>query len=447
MSQSDTRSGKSTGLRPWFVTALIVGALVLGGVLVLLLLGLALRPVLFPSEPSGIPLEVPRGGGGGGEQPLPSSVVVIEVGDTAVAMPVPVELEVGGLSFPVEAASPEAAGWIGGGEAAYWVHGTVVNYVFGIEATPDNLAFAGQLEEGDQIVVHLSSGAILSFRIATVREIGPDEVASLFSQFQPGLTLMVGGGGEGDGIAVLSEFDHAESAPTQPGAVIPRQRVQVGDVQVVVEEGYAVAATDLPPGTLAYLVEFSVRNTASSPLDPTPFVMELVDGLGNRYQPSSAAAALGMYGPLTTALTPTVPVSATAGYLIPAGLTGSELTWVFGPHAASELRAYFTLSYTVPSAALPVPQVDVTDAFLDGETLHVVATVGNDGGSPLQVDETDVSLSSNAGAGELQMAVPSFPWTIHPGDSREVELVFARPDASAVVVTILGYTFEISGLP
>jgi hypothetical protein len=45
------------------------------------------------------------------------------------------------------------------------------------------------------------------------------------------------------------------------------------------------------------------------------------------------------------------------------------------------------------------------------------------------------------------MAAPPFPWTIAPEDSRIVELQFARPEASSCAVDILGFTFEISGLP
>ena len=59
----------------------------------------------------------------------------------------------------------------------------------------------------------------------------------------------------------------------------------------------------------------------------------------------------------------------------------------------------------------------------------------------------DVSLSSSAGPGELRVAAPPFPWTVAAGQSREVELQFLRPEASSCVVTILGYTFEVSGLP
>ncbi len=58
----------------------------------------------------------------------------------------------------------------------------------------------------------------------------------------------------------------------------------------------------------------------------------------------------------------------------------------------------------------------------------------------------DIILSSSAGMGELIMAAPPLPWTIEPGQTRVIEIQFESPDAASVLLTMLGHSFEISGL-
>jgi hypothetical protein len=62
------------------------------------------------------------------------------------------------------------------------------------------------------------------------------------------------------------------------------------------------------------------------------------------------------------------------------------------------------------------------------------------------VEVRDIILSSSAGMGELIMDAPPLPWTIEPGQTRVIELQFETPDASSVLLTLLGHSFEISGL-
>ena len=225
---------------------------------------------------------------------------------------------------------------------------------------------------------------------------------------------------------------------------------QVGDVRVTVEDGYAERdVAGLAAGTMAYLVEFSVENTGPTPLDTDTFVTELVDGVGNQYLPSPTIARQGTYGPLSGEMAPGGVARGTAGYLVPDTMVGPELTWIFGPRPSSELRVRFAISYNPPLTATILPDVGVAEAFLgeNGNVLHVVGYVDNLGTTTLTVDEGDVMLSSSAGEGTLLSVAPPLPWVIEAWDSREIELQFERPDASSAIVTILGYTFEISGLP
>jgi hypothetical protein len=48
--------------------------------------------------------------------------------------------------------------------------------------------------------------------------------------------------------------------------------------------------------------------------------------------------------------------------------------------------------------------------------------------------------------GDLMMVAPPLPWTIDPGQIREIEFIFEKPNAPSAVLLLLGHSFEISGL-
>lgn len=428
----------------------------LGGVgvailLITLVALLALRPVLFPRRPEGIPLSVTKVVPGVSPLPVPAPPVA-EIGNTEVSLPVPASLEVGGRTFPVQPVRVEGGVWnVAESDtgAAFWAYSTVIHYVLGLEPTEENRALVGGLREGDEIGLRLSSGARLTFGVVQQKRVAPDDT-SLFAQTRPGLTLVVLD--EGERLAAVADFrDIVEPTPSAGGPTAgPGQPVQVGTARVTIVEGHAERGLpDLPGGTVAYFVEVTVENGGTAPLFPRDFAADLLDADGNRYIPSPSLAGKGKYGPMPEEIPAGGKAEGTFAYVIPEAVAGPALTWVFGPQAASELRARFSLPYTPPPAAVAEAEVDVTQAFLGegGEVLHVVARVRNRGSATLVVTEKDVSLSSRAGPGELQVAAPPLPWEIGAGQAREVELQFARPRAPSCVVTILGYTFEISGLP
>lgn len=420
--------------------------------LITLVVLLALRPVLFPRRPTGIPLSVTRVVPSVSPLPVPAPPVA-EIGNTQVSLPIPTSLEVGDCTFLVQPVRVEGGVWNvseSGTGAAFWASGTVIRYVLGLEPTEENRALVGGLVEGEQIGLLLSDGTRLTFQVVRQKTIPPDD-ESLFSQTRPGLTLVVLEEGK-DRLAVVADF-RERVEPTPPASrptAGPGQPVQVGPAQVTVVEGHGERGlSDLPVGTVAYLVEVTVENEGTGSLFPRDFVAELLDMDGNRYIPSPSLAGKGKYGSLPEEIPEGGRAEGTFAYVIPETVSGPTLTWVFGPQAASELRARFSLPYAPPPAAAMEAEVEVTQAFLGegGAVLHVIARVRNRGTAALRVTEQDISLSSRAGPTELQVAAPPLPWEIAPGQEREVELEFARPQAPSCVVTILGYTFEISGLP
>jgi len=286
-----------------------------GGVLLLLvavglILFLGLRQVFVEDDANpGIPLEVVKLTPTVSTSPLlPSCETIISSGDVQVAVPLPISLTVASESFPVVALVSGEQGWTypaGYPGSAAWVCGTVVNYVLGLEPTPENEALLVGLRPGDEIKMRLSSGTELFFRFVERREVAANE-ASVFEQIRPRLTLILE---QEDGAWQIATADYvAEMEPVQPPSEAPAQPgqpVRVGDVQVTVIKGHAEhSGPDLLPETMYYLVEFSVENVGTAPLDATAFDMQLQDGVGNGYLLSPAASAAGEHGPLGGEIAP-----------------------------------------------------------------------------------------------------------------------------------------------
>jgi len=443
----------------WLLIVFVAGGILLLVTAVVLMLSLGLRGGLFREETTpGMPLEVIKLTPAISTSPLslPSCETIISSGDVQVTVSLPISLTVGSESFPVVAVIlptspfPPLQGGAEGGAAA-WVCGTVVNYVVGLEPLPANRALLAGLRPGDEIKLRLSNGMELSFRFAERREAAADETG-VFEQFQPRLTLIVE---MEDGTWQVATADYvAETEPVQSpleALAQPGQAVRVGDVQVTVIKGHAErSGPDLLPGTMYYLVEFSVENVGTVPLDADAFALQLQDGAGNRYLLSPAASAAGEYGPLGGEIGPGTTVQGTAGYLVPEALAGPTLIWTFNPWPGSELQVSVNIPYQAEAGPAEASQaeVNITDAFLsdDGGVLIIEGEVRNTGAEPLTVEVGDVSLTSSAGMSDLRMAAPPLPWAIEPGQTQVVELQYARPEASAALLSLLGYSFEIQGL-
>ena len=389
--------------------------------------------------------------------PTPSCETIISSGDVEVAASFPVSLTVGDKSFPV---TPIV---IGAGNSLYpagqsgvatWLCGAVVNYVIGIEPTPENEALLMSLRLGDGIKLQLSSGVTLAFRFTERKEtaIGGQEV---LKQQQPRLSLIL----EKENawrVAIANYIAEEEpiEAPASGTLAQLGQPTRVGDAQVTVERGHAERSGELAAGSMYYLVEFSVENAGTEPLGSSNFAMKLQDGNGNVYLLSPRASAAGEYGPLNGEIAPGAVVTGTAGYLVPDPLTGPTLTWLFTPDPSSDVQASVGIPYEGGGAGGEKPatgeqvEVSLVDAFLNdaGDQLIIEGEVQNTGGTPVTVEASDISLSSSVGIGTLLMAAPPLPWEIQPGQLQVIELQYERPEASAVLLELLGYTFEIEGL-
>jgi hypothetical protein len=388
--------------------------------------------------------------------PAPSCETIISSGDVQIAASPPISLTLGEEAFPVEAVLSEEEGWgypAGGSGSAVWLCGTVVNYVVVLEPTAENEALLTGLAPGEEIRLQLSNGVMLFFSFDRQQEMKADDMGVVFAQFEPRMTLLLEQKAN-TWLVVSAEYvTRVEPVyPSSPDTLAqPNVPVRVGDAQVTALEGYALRSVpDLPAGTMYYLVEFSVENMGTLPLNADFFTMQLQDGLGNKYLLSPAASAFGDSGLLKGEITPGEVAEGSAGYLVPDALSGPTLVWTFSPSPGSEVWASVGIPYAGEAAPAEPARADVTitDALLGsgGSTLIIEGEIRNVGGSPLTVEARDITLSSSAGIGRRIMAAPPLPWTIEPGQTRVIELQFEKPAASSVLLTLLGYSFEISGL-
>jgi len=318
--------------------------------------------------------------------------------------------------------------------------------------TEENAALLGELFPGDPMIVHLASGTELLFRFAERHDAEMGD-ASVLAQTQPRLPVISRGQEGGWQGSVADYVAEAESArPPVTALAKVEEPVRIDDLLVVVTEGHVVrSGVDLEAGMMVYMVEYAIENVGTEPWRTDLVTTQLQDGAGNRYLMSPAASAVGTFGPLLGGeLRPGTIVRASAGYIVPVKLSGPALIWTFWPHTGSSSRANVIIPHETTGRPISPNQysVAITDVFLNlrGDVLHIQGEIRNTGESPLTVGLSDISLTSSAGLSELHLAAPPLPWIVQPGQTQVIELQYATPAASAALLTILGYSFELQGL-
>ncbi len=372
--------------------------------------------------------------------PLPPQPL-LEAGGEPVEAAIPTAVTVGDLTWPVVAAPIQGGKWPipEKEEEAVWLYGTVVNYIIGIpydEATAERLA---GLDPSDLITLTLNNGHQLVFGMPQSRRIEMDEVGPL-AQDHPGLTL-----------ALLLEAESERRLIVQarylPDLIGASATQRVDDVEVT------FVALDSPEEELdvegrPLVVIYRLHNGNEAALDPAYFDLRLQDGEGRYYllNPQVTARSTATE---TALIQPGETVTLTAGYLVLRDAP-PPLTWLFrlDPVRSPELR--FDLPYRPLPPEPARPRVELLSAFVDGQRHLIVVNgvVHNDGEAAMTVSMEDIHLTSSKGEGTLHAANPLLPWTIGGGDEQRFELQFARPeDVSSVLVEILGFTFQLNGLP
>ena len=390
--------------------------------------------------------------------PLASCETIISSDDAETTASPPITLTVGSVAFSVVPVVVQGGEWeypTDYAGTAAWVCGTVINYVLEVEPTEHNGALLADLAPGDEMALVLSSGTDLLFRFAERQDLSADDgtMSSLLAQSRPRLTVINRGGENSWQVAIADYVAEAESA-RPPVTALARvdEPVRVEDVLLTVTKGHTIrSGIELEPETMVYLVEYAIENVGTEPWRSDWVTTQLQDGAGNRYLVSPFASAAGEYGPLPGGeVTPGAIVRGSAGYIVPEKLAGPALIWTFSPQTDARAQANVVISYQADALAVSPDQfsVAITDVFLNlrGDVLHIEGEIRNAGDNPFAVGLSDIGLTSSAGMTELHLAAPPLPWTIEPGQTQVIELQYAKPDASAALLTLLGYSFEVQGL-
>ncbi len=422
----------------WAIFLILIGACIILGVV-----AGALWPMLSQGHPSGgaEAATVKKLATFKSTPTVPAGFSVVQEGGTPLLTVLPNRLDVAGRTFSIIPVAPEQGRWPvpeQQSDLLVWIHGTVINYVIGVPYTPTLESLLSGLKDTDHLTVTLDSGALLVFGAPQARRIAADDLTPM-NQQQPGLTLVLLGGNQSNRLVIYARYLPEESVAIGSG-----QRVD-GLLVEVVKSGVVEDVGDVRH----FVVEYRVTNQSVAAVTPSFFDLALESGTGQRYPLNAEVTAQGEHGAIPTPIEAGMAALGSAGYLLPRD-TEPPLTWVFRADAASANSARSILPYERPLPIPPQPVVVIASAFADGKrnTIVINGTLTNNGGTAQSVTLDDVSLTSSMGKSSLQASTPLLPWSIAPGASQDFEVQFSWPEnVDSVLLNILGFTFQIEGLP
>jgi hypothetical protein len=398
-------------------------------------------------EPTPFPQTTPSGG------EAPVIVGVSESGTFSVTLDAPATLDVLDSQWAVQ---PQNIGVDGlwapelEDDAAAWVNGTIVNYVFGLSGTDENRAALESLAPGDPFTVTTRQGITHNFTFDSRNQVASDD-RSVFNQQTPGITILLLDGGAADRMVVRGRYEvDTTTSQGQSGGVIQMgETAQLGDLQINPQaSSFLTNRPEAPPGFGLFLIDFTLQNVGLTAIDTSAYRFVLSDELGNQYALNPVASRLGNFPPLSGFVNAGQSVTATAGYQIPAGLVSPTLTWTITAPDGAQAQA--SLPFTAGGSAGESVAISLQNATItpDLNNLIIVGQLTNMGAQPVVIAPEDISLRTPAGSDYLLLATnPPFPWTAPPNQTLQFAVTYQRPiGSSSAVFTILGQPFELSGL-
>jgi len=365
---------------------------VLGGLLVLLVIGFVLTRSL-------------AGGGGGSAReatpsasytptplvsPTPTPLAledqdeVIQGGDAARAAAYPVNLQVSAADgtdprvWVVQRRAVRASEWNfdPNPDTASFINGMSVSPVIGVPWSEENAAFFDRIGAGTEFLLTLNTGAILRYRFEGRRAVRRSET-EIFRQVSPGLVLLLIGETDEDGLPTATR--RLITAVYPPDQELSRDGLVLGS-NVTIAEGQiaeslmlgassitladvrtAAGDGELPPEQQYLLLNFNVSAGVDG-ADTTAWRVEFIDTGGQVYSPNTAAVENADFAPLPPTLDSWSQLSASVGYVIPAGLNGGRwlVTDSAGNGVSFTIRLQTAERLSVAFAGIDVRVVSVT---------------------------------------------------------------------------------------
>lgn len=372
---------------------------------------------------------------------IPAELSVLQENGTPLLTVSPNLLNISGRDFQVVPVNPEQGRWPVPQERqdlGVWIHGTVINYVVGLPYTQTTDALLRGLTSSDRITLSLNNGTALVFGSPEPQDIDDADLSPL-DQNTPGITIVLLESRANTRLMVRARYLPEESFAAEGVQYIAELKVQV------LRSGVLQELDD----TRDFVIEYSITNESAASVDTSFFDMTLEDNDGQRYSLHDEATATGEYGAQKVSIDPGATVLASAGYRVPQTMQ-PPITWIFRADPTSDEALRYILPYEAPLPTPAKPDIALSSAFFDAkrDVIVIEGSLRNEGETPLNVSIDDVALRSDSGNSSLRASTPLLPWTVAEGETKNFELQFSRPaNTDSVLLDILGFTFEIEGLP
>jgi hypothetical protein len=372
----------------------------------------------------------------------------------SITLETPAVLAVGPEAFSVQPVAPsQDAIWLPeapDATTAVWLYGSVINYVFGIEATRDNRALLEGLALGDEIVVTTRSGSATTFAVSSREQVAVDR-PDLLAQHAPGATLiLLESGSASERLVVQARYVSSDVAEeVAAGRVVSLgETAQLENLQVTVNGvSYLYDRPEAPAGFAYYLIDYHLQNVGAAAVDSTELSMVLADDLGNLYALNPVASRLGNSPPLGGPIAPGQEIDASAGYQIPATLQSQTVRWqVTLIPTGSQIQVNIAFQDVVEPQQGTSVQLQEAEVSVDGTGVLLTGQISNVGTQPLVVSPDNLVLQSEGTVYLMLSTNPAFPWVIAPGESQAFAVTFQRPAGDTAIFTALNQPFQLNGL-
>jgi hypothetical protein len=371
-----------------------------------------------------------------------------------VASPAPAVMHLLGVDIPIVPVNASPLDWKSTVEASKgeWLAGTIVNYIIGLSASPENIDRVQALLKGDPITLDLAGGQTLNFQYTGQQQVNRRNTDP-FAQASAGLTLVVLSEDGNTRLVATAQYlaDTAASVPPLNALGTIQSPVEIGPVRVTVQSTRYVPADPNAPNTPSYfLVDFLVESIGAEPIDASQFAIELHDYAQRTYSVSEGAGLLGSNGSVTGTLEPGGSALFTTGFEFPGNITSPLVVWGFKPNAEFPAEAKVALPILQPTPT-PEPRtqvtVEVSQAYASPDQSAMIFVVGlrNPTSVAVPIEVADVSLVNADGVlAQLNQSEPALPFVLRPGMSATLTLKFSRIPGTSALLKVLMNEFQVN---
>jgi hypothetical protein len=337
---------------------------------------------------------------------------------------------------------------------AYWLAGTLVNYVIGLHSSTDNKALYESIQVNDLISIDTAVGP-QRYRVVSKTKTEAENLQLISDQSSPRVTLVMFGSSSDERDVLIAQYTD-EGTPNQ--TVPLGAPVNLGDVRVTTTDYRLIpgGSVGLSEGRNLMQINLRVTSNITRIIDAAQFYTELGDGQGNKYQLSMpGAAAGGANGWAKGALQPGQTITLTAAFEVPNAMQGPYLEWRFATDPQNAYVARVAIGYqprfvepTAQPTAAPRIKIDIIDASItpEGTEVAIVGSITNLTQDVITINQQTIALKAADGS-QLPMneQLPALPWEIPPnGAPLTFKLKFVKPPAFPVTFTVLEQSVQIS---